>query len=155
MKVLHIITGLNDGGAEAVLYRLISKSSGHTHAVISLMDKGKYGPLLEDIGIKVFYLGMNPGKPSIRQFWELTRLIRAAEPDAVQTWMYHADLLGGVAAKVVNVKKIFWGIHHSTLERGKAKRTTIAIAKVSGCFHVFSLRKLFAVPRNLSKCTAI
>lgn len=131
MKVLHVITGLNDGGAEAVLYRLITKSSGPTHTVVSLMDMGKYGPLLEDLGVKVFCLGMNPGKPSVRRFWQLKRLIRAEAPDVVQTWMYHSDLFGGVAAKMAGVKKIFWGIHHSTLDKGKAKRTTIAIAKVS------------------------
>src|SRR5690554_3474171 len=130
MKVLHVITGLNDGGAEAVLYRLVTKSSEHSHTVVSLMDMGKYGPLLEDLGVRVVCLGMNPGKPSIRRFWKLMRLIRAEVPDAVQTWMYHSDLFGGLAAKMAGVKKIFWGIRHSTLEKGKAKRTTIAIAKV-------------------------
>lgn len=130
MKVLHVITGLNDGGAEAVLYRLITKSSEHTHIVVSLMDMGKYGPLLEDLGVRVVCLGMNPGKPSIRRFWKLMRLIRAEAPDAVQTWMYHSDLFGGLAARMAGVRKIFWGIRHSTLEKGKAKRTTIAIAKV-------------------------
>lgn len=130
MKVLHVITGLNDGGAEAVLYRLITKSSEHIHIVVSLMDMGKYGPLLEDLGVRVVCLGMNPGKPSIRRFWKLIRLIRAEAPDAVQTWMYHSDLFGGLAARMAGVRKIFWGIHHSTLEKGKAKRTTIAIAKV-------------------------
>lgn len=130
MKVLHVITGLNDGGAEAVLYRLIAKSPEHNHTVVSLMDEGKYGPLLEDLGVKVFCLGMNPGKPSVGRFWKLARLIRAEAPDAVQTWMYHSDLFGGLAAKMAGVKMIFWGIHHSTLEKGKAKRTTIAIAKV-------------------------
>lgn len=131
MKVLHVITSLNDGGAEAVLYRLITKNPEHNHRVVSLMDEGKYGPLLEDLGIRVFCLGMNPGKPSVRRFWKLMRLIRSEAPDVVQTWMYHSDLFGGLAAKLTGVKMIFWGIHHSTLEKGKAKRTTIAIAKVS------------------------
>lgn len=138
MKVLHVITGLNDGGAEAVLYRLITKSSEHTHIVVSLMDMGKYGPLLEDLGVRVVCLGMNPGKPSIRRFWKLMRLIRAEAPDAVQTWMYHSDLFGGLAARMVGGKKIFWGIRHSTLEKGKAKRTTIAIARVLALTYVLT-----------------
>ena len=45
MKVLHVIIGLNDAGAEVVLYRLITKSSEHTHIVVSLLDMGKYRPL--------------------------------------------------------------------------------------------------------------
>src|SRR5690554_1063528 len=129
-RVVHIITGLNDGGAEGVLFRLCLNSTNNRHIVISLMDKGKYGPLLEDAGVSVHYLGMNPGRPSIKRFLKLVSLIRSEEPDAVQTWMYHADLLGGLAAKFAGVRKIVWGIRHSTLEKGKAKKSTIAIARL-------------------------
>src|SRR5690554_617924 len=129
-RVVHIITGLNDGGAEGVLFRLCLNSTNNRHIVISLMDEGKYGPLLEDAGVSVHCLGMNPGRPSVKRFLKLVSLIRSEEPDAVQTWMYHADLLGGMAAKVAGVKKIFWGIRHSTLEKGKSKRSTILIARI-------------------------
>lgn len=129
-KVVHIITGLNDGGAEGVLFRLCLNSSSCSHVVISLMDKGKYGPFLEEIGVRVYSLGMNPGKPSLWRFLKLIRIIREESPAIVQTWMYHADLLGGIAAKIAGVKAVFWGIRHSTLEKGKAKKLTIAIAKM-------------------------
>jgi glycosyltransferase involved in cell wall biosynthesis len=106
------------------------------------MDKGKYGPLLEDAGIKVYCLGMNPGKPSIRRFRELVGLIRAEGPDVVQTWMYHSDLLGGAAARIAGVKDVFWGIRHSTLEKGKAKRKTVAIAKLCALLSGFIPKKI-------------
>lgn len=131
MKVLHVITGLNDGGAEAVLYNLITNDPAHTHTVISLMDEGKYGSLLETIGVTVHCLRMKPGKLSILRVMELARVIRAERPSIVQTWMYHADLLGGVAARIAGVRRVFWGVHHSTLEKDRAKRTTIAVAKAS------------------------
>ena len=127
-KVLHIITGLNDGGAEGVLTRLCLHSHQLEHVVISLMDAGKYGPLLTDAGVVVHCLGMNPGKPSPILFYRLIKLIRAARPDVVQTWMYHADLLGGIAARLAGVRRVFWGVRHSTLEKGKSKRSTIMIA---------------------------
>jgi len=150
MKVLHVITGLNDGGAEAVLYRLVTKSSEHSHTVVSLMDMGKYGPLLEGLGAKVFCLGMDQGKPSVRLFWRLVRIIRSEAPDVVQTWMYHSDLFGGLAARMADVKKVFWGIRHSTLEKGKAKRTTIAIAKVSALLsHVVPERIVCCAKKSL------
>ncbi len=131
MKVMHIITGLDDGGAEAVLFRLISKSQNYSHVVVSLMDEGKYGPVFEAMGIRVFCLGMSPGRLSFSSVWQLRSCIVSESPDVVQTWMYHADFLGGIAARISGIRTIVWGIHHSTLEKGKAKGTTIAIAKVS------------------------
>lgn len=129
-KVVHIITGLNDGGAEGVLTRLCLHSRGVSNVVISLMDIGKYGPVLQQSGVVVHCLGMNPGKPSIVRFYQLIKLIRSEHPNVVQTWMYHADLLGGVAARLAGVKRVFWGIRHSTLEKGKSKRSTIMIARL-------------------------
>tara|TARA_R110001592_G_scaffold54291_2_gene166178 strand:+ start:236 stop:1384 length:1149 start_codon:yes stop_codon:yes gene_type:complete len=129
-KVVHIITGLNDGGAEGVLTRLCLHSEQVQHVVISLMDEGKYGPLLARSGVTVHCLGMNPGKPSIVRLFRLVRLIRAEQSDVVQTWMYHADLLGGIAARLAGVRRVFWGIRHSILEKGKSKRSTIMIARL-------------------------
>ena len=43
MKVLHVVTGLNNGGAEGVLYRLCKHEDRHQHVIISMMDEGKYG----------------------------------------------------------------------------------------------------------------
>ena len=144
-KIVHIITGLKDGGAEGVLFRLCLNDSKSEHVVISLLDKGKYGPLLEDAGVRVYCLGMSPSKLSIKQFAQLVSFIRTERPDAVQTWMYHADLLGGIAAKVAGIKKIFWGIRHSTLEKGKAKKSTIAIARICALLSRF-------VPKRIVCC---
>lgn len=129
-KVVHVITGLIDGGAEGVLTRLCLHSKEVQHVVISLMDEGKYGPLLGQEGVAVHCLGMNPGKPSIIRFFRLVRLIRAEQPDVVQTWMYHADLLGGIAARMAGVRRVFWGVRMSSLEQGKSSRLTLWIARL-------------------------
>ena len=60
-KIVHIITGLGDGGAEAVLYRMVSSNdSPQEHIVICLQNKSKYGIALENKKIKVFYMNMSP-----------------------------------------------------------------------------------------------
>jgi glycosyltransferase involved in cell wall biosynthesis len=133
-KVVHIITGLNEGGAEAVLTDLCLHGKKVVHVVISLMDGGKYGSALQEAGTTVYCLGMNRGKPSLIRFYRLIKLIKAEQPDVVQTWMYHADLLGGIAARVAGVKTVFWGIHNSILEKGKSKRSTILISRVCALF---------------------
>lgn len=144
-KVLHIITGLNDGGAEGVLTRLCLNSQQAKHVVISLMDEGKYGAQLSKGGVPVHCLGMNTGRPSIFKFFKLIRLIRAEQPDLVQTWMYHADFLGGLAARLAGVKRVFWGVRRSTLEKDKASRLTLLIARL--CAHLSRF-----VPQNIICC---
>lgn len=128
--ILHIITGLNDGGAEAVLYRLCTADKNNTHKIISLMGEGKYGPLLRDSGIEVFSLNMRQGKVTMRGIWQLWKLLRKHQSAIVQTWMYHANLIGGVSAYLAGVKKIFWGIHHTNLTPEHTKYSTMLVAKL-------------------------
>lgn len=130
MSVVHIITGLNDGGAEAVLYRLCAHDTTQKHYVISMMDAGKYGPLLQHVGVEVHCLNMPQGRVTIYGLWRLWSLLRELKPRVVQTWMYHADLIGGVMAKLAGIKAIFWGVRHTVLEPGKSKRSTIYVARL-------------------------
>ena len=97
-----------------------------------MMDKGKYGQLLENENIKVYTLGMPTRKLTFRGIVNLYKLINKFNPDIVQTWMYHANLIGGIIAKFSGIKKIVWGIHHSSLDETHNKKSTIFIAKILG-----------------------
>lgn len=130
MRILHIITGLSDGGAEAVLHRLCSTSKTHQHLVISLMDAGKYGSPLRQTGVAVHTLDMPRGRISWRGLFRLWRLLRRERPDLVQTWMYHADLVGGLAARLSGVRAVCWGVHHTTLQPFEDKHSTILVARL-------------------------
>ncbi|WP_295625079.1 glycosyltransferase [uncultured Nitrosomonas sp.] len=130
MRIIHVITGLGDGGAEKNLYQLCSHDELNTHIVFSLMDKGKYGTLLHEEGITVHQLNMPQGRVTISGMVKLYRLIRSLKPDVVQTWMYHADIVGGVLARLAGVNRVFWGVR-SALEPGKSRRSTIAIAHLN------------------------
>jgi glycosyltransferase involved in cell wall biosynthesis len=129
-KVLHIISGLNDGGAEGVLYRLVTNDKNNTHIVVSLTGEGKYGAMLKDAGIEVQYLRMKKNLLLPNSLLNLYRLIIKSNIDVVQTWMYHADLVGGVIARLAGVKKVFWGIRHSELTKEDSSRTVRIIAKI-------------------------
>jgi len=130
VRICHIITGLGDGGAEAVLYRLCQHDRANRHQVVSLSDSGKYGPMLKALDVSVTTLNMSPGRPSSLAFIRLAKLLRQEKPDVVQTWMYHGDLVGGLAARLAGIRKVVWGIRQSNLEPDKSKKTTIWIAKL-------------------------
>lgn len=137
LRVLHIITGLGQGGAESVLFRLATYPEADVeHVVVSLTDEGIYGERLRTAGIAVHTLGMKRGRVSLGGFLALRTLIAATRPDAVQTWMYHADLIGGLAARLAGVRAIAWGIRNSGehLERSSrsARMVLRACALLSG-----------------------
>ncbi|WP_224981790.1 glycosyltransferase [Geomonas agri] len=131
MRVVHIITGLGIGGAEMMLYKFIANSdlSQNAFSVISLTDKGAIGSRLEALGVPVFSLGLRRF-PSPYRFLKLCQLIRKLNPDIVQTWLYHADLIGGGAAKISCSAPVIWNIHNGVINNND-KLTTRAIAKIS------------------------
>lgn len=131
LSVLHVITGLQDGGAEAILYRLCRQTPAHRHVVVSLVDGGKYGPLLTAAGVEVHCLKMPPGRVTAGGLRQLWHLLSRERPDVVQTWMYHADVIGGVVARLAGVRNVCWGIHHGNLTPGTVKRSTRLTAQLS------------------------
>ena len=128
MKVTHVIVGLNIGGAELMLRRLcesFNSSSEDEHRVISLTDLGEVGALLRAHGVTVDTLGMCGAWDVFSAFNKLVRLLQSTKPDVVQTWMYHADLLGGLAARWVGVKGLIWGIRTTDVSKGGGKATIV------------------------------
>jgi asparagine synthase (glutamine-hydrolysing) len=118
-KVLHVITGLGVGGAEVMLYNLVSRSPSDRcdHTVVSLMETGPIGRKIEQTGITVRSLGMRGGAVAPlhngRRLAKLAALVRREAPDVIQTWMYHANLLGGAAARLGGGVPVVWGVHHT------------------------------------------
>jgi glycosyltransferase involved in cell wall biosynthesis len=125
MKVLHVITGLAVGGAQAMLVKLLGATAGQHHGrVASLTGDGPVGERILALGVEVDCLTMRPGRPDPRAIWQLARSMRAYRPDVVQTWLYHADLLGGIAAALAGKPPVLWGIRNAELDAGTSKWLT-------------------------------
>jgi glycosyltransferase involved in cell wall biosynthesis len=126
IKILHLITDLNIGGAEMSLYRLLGRmnNSRFENRVISLIPVGEIGEKIRTIGIPVTSLGLRPGQISPAALWALARELRNKKPDILQTWMYHADLLGLLAAKMSGIEKVIWNIRSSNIVTTKFRSLT-------------------------------
>jgi len=112
IKIVFVITALNAGGAEGVLHRLIEimDSEKFSPYVISLTSEGEVGLKLRQIGIPLITLGMTNWQSLPMGFLKLVGQFNKIKPDIVHTWLYHADLVGGLAAKMVGGSKVIWGI---------------------------------------------
>lgn len=120
MRILHIIAGLNVGGAEMMLKRLIESNPASIPetVVVSLTSLGVIGDALGAQGVRVHALGMSSALNFPMTLWRLVRLIRQYRPAIVQTWMYHADLLGGVAARMAGSCSIVWNVRSTAIPQG-------------------------------------
>lgn len=132
MKVAHVIIGLNVGGAELMLKRLIESHKqrlGIEHIVISLTDQGVLGKQLNEQRITVYCLGMSSIVKGPIAFLKLRKLLKQLRPDIVHTWMYHADLLGGLAARSSGFRNLVWCIRSTDIRKGGSK-VTLLVRKV-------------------------
>jgi len=132
IKVIHLITGLDVGGAEMMLYQLLAHMdrSAFPSEVISLTDIGPVGEKIQALGVPVRALGIGrSGLPNPLIVPRLARLLREARPQVVQTWMYHADLIGTLAARMAGGPPVVWNIQYGGFHSGRDKRSTVLVAQ--------------------------
>ena len=117
VKVFHVITGLSLGGAETMLYKLLSAMDRKAFAnhVVSLTGEGDMAAPIRELGIPVTALQMKPGVPSPAGLWALWRALRRERPAVVQTWLYHADLMGLIAARLSGAPNVAWNVRCSDM----------------------------------------
>lgn len=151
MKVLHVITSLYDGGAEGVLFRLCCNDKFNEHIVVSLRDKGKYGDQLLRNNIKIHCLNMKPSRLSIFSLFKLIKILKIEKVDVVQTWLYHADFFGGIAAKLAGVKNLIWNIRHSDLNENDTKKSLKILVKILAKLSYFLPRKIIICSKKSIK----
>ena len=94
IKLLHIITGLESGGAERVLNNLLSIEFLNTYEcyVISLTKGGKYAELIRKKGVNLHSVDLKKGWFYFRGPVVLFKLILSINPKIIQGWMYHGNL---------------------------------------------------------------
>ena len=130
--LVHVITGLDTGGAETMLCRLAPRSDfAMRQVVVSLRPGGTLRPALEEAGVPVFDLGLGR-LPAPAALLRLRRILAAERPAVVQSWMYHADLAAALAVHLLPSARrplLCWGIRCSDMDvsrYGRQLRMVIA-----------------------------
>lgn len=132
--VMHIITGLNTGGAERALYNVIQGGLAERYQtiVVSLTNEGRYGPMLKRLGVPVYCLGMTQGIPSLKALVDFRKIVKMYQPDIVQGWMYHGNILANVAGCFSSKSsRVVWNIRHCLYDLRDEKILTQWIIRLS------------------------
>jgi glycosyltransferase involved in cell wall biosynthesis len=131
MKITHIITDLDTGGAEIMLYKLLASLHDEelNSTVISLMGRGKITERIEALGVKVETLDLGQGeRPSWQTIKKLRQFMRAFNPDIVQGWMYHGNIAATVAVFLFDPMcrkvKLFWNVRQTLYDINSEKMQT-------------------------------
>ena len=105
-KTLFISPGLDSGGAENILFNIVSKMKKDNIILISLTNDGFYGNILREKGYKIYALNMKKNIFFIFKIFQLFKIISKNKPEIVHTWLYHANLIGGFLSRIIGIKKI-------------------------------------------------
>lgn len=118
IRILHLITGLNTGGAEIALFRLLQNMDRQKFdtQVVCMIPVGPVGEQIRALGFPVTSLNMRAGHPTLRGFFQLIGLLKKFRPSILQTWLYHADLMGLLAAKLTGVPAVVWNIRSAEMD---------------------------------------
>jgi len=110
-KIIYLITDLDVGGAEKGLFQLATRLPRDEFSieVITLTGGGRIAKWLEEKDIPVTSL-------DIKRFWDLAgvfrlrRLLKNLRPDILHTFLFHANIVGRVAAVEVGVRAVICSV---------------------------------------------
>lgn len=150
--VLHFAYSIGGGGAEAMLMNLAESLDPAQFRSVVVAINAKPWPhhlkRLHEAGVAVHDLEgtayLNP-----QTLARLRNVLRAERPDIVQTWMHHADLVGGWAARLSGVRNIVWSIHCREIHRNHGESDR----KLAFFRRALSLSSRF-IPKRIISCSA-
>ncbi len=123
LRVALCITELAAGGAEQALVELAtrlddSRFATEVYSLAPRPDEGRdrLARRLDARGITTHYLGAASPLHFWRTLGRLTRGMRRQRPQLLQTFLFHANVIGKLAARRAGVRHVVWG--HRVAEQG-------------------------------------
>jgi glycosyltransferase involved in cell wall biosynthesis len=109
MKVLHVITGLDAGGAELQLAMLVQRTR-HDADVVALYNAGPVADMIRSAGVTVLDLGMTRNT-ELSALVRLRRIIRAGRYDVVHAHLYRSQIYARPAARLARTPVVLTTEH--------------------------------------------
>ncbi len=132
MKILHIITSTSTGGAEMMLYKLMQQRPvNQEHVVISLCPLGEVGERIKTLGVEVYSCNFKHPLAGFFLFYRLLKLVKKINPNIIQGWMYHGNLMALVARFFRKSNPIvIWNIRQSLNKANREKWLTGSVIRL-------------------------
>ncbi|MCY7294346.1 glycosyltransferase [Alteromonas sp. a30] len=148
IKVMHIITGLGTGGAEAMLYKLLNQQGADNRVdniVVSLTPGGKHHAMLEEKGIRVITLNVKKVWLLPVYLWRLLSAIKQEKIQIINAWMYHAMLFACLLSlfSLTRGPRLLWNVRHSLQNLNQEKPSIRLIIRLLGLLLVLPERVVF------------
>lgn len=157
MKILYVITGLGQGGAERVVCDLADKMYEKGNEVKIAYLTGEVLTQSTNIEIELIKINLNGLLTIVKSYKKLVTIIKEFEPDVVHTHMVHANLLVRFMRLTVPIKRLICTAHNSNeggIIRMLAYRITDSLADLTTNVSntaVTSFEEKKAIPKNTMK----
>jgi glycosyltransferase involved in cell wall biosynthesis len=125
--ILHIISGLSIGGAEATLVQVAAalQARGLPQHVVSVSNLDGNVPELKSRGIDVTMLGMSSLTDVPMGVARLVGLIGRLDARVVQGWMYHGNIVAALAHRIAfrrKQRRLYWNLRASNMDAARYDR---------------------------------
>ena len=150
IKIIHFITTLGLGGAEKVLFNVLKNSNNKLfeHHVVCLNSGGYIENEIKKLNIKTHFLDLNKNFLfGIINCISILNTFKKKNDIIIQTWLPHADLIGGLLSKICGYRKIIWNIRIANFTKNSFKFRTLVIIFINSILSYF-------VPKKIVSCSS-
>lgn len=131
IRILHVITTLDVGGAENMLLKLVSHSDPtFQHRIVYLKGPGKLVSQFKNLPIPPSPLHLEKKSMAIGRLRRFFQSVKGYQPHIIQTWLYHADLLGWVAGIFAHTPLTLWNVRCSYIDFSEYSLTSRLVFKL-------------------------
>jgi len=158
IKIIHVISALNVGGAEALLFDLVKNINKEKFdiSILCFFKQGGFVNKFVDAGFNITFLEEN----RVNYFFLFPKIVdffKKENPDIVHTHLFGADFFGVFAARFAGVKNIVSTEHNLNKGEGLAKnvckfisiRFVNKIIAISNAVKTYINKRYFVFGKNI------